>query len=191
MVVEIYEFIVACLFIIPAALFLFIILTSIVLRIAKIRLQERATIFCLKAYGWLGKNEICYSSKYVRWGSGIVFTLSYGSILVPQLALVLRTPHLGNLSIFILSCAIAFCAFLIFVGSYYSGAVHDKEGIIISSLRLTNGIRLSSNEKEQLRIKSLGSISFVYCPQWEQGRFVLLSKKQLNALASTINENES
>ena len=184
---ESFEFIVACLFTIPAALFLFIILTSIALRMAGVKLQERTTIFFLKAYRWLGKGKIAYSSRYARWGSGIVFTLSYGSILVLQLGLVLRTPQLGNLSIFTITCLIAFCTFLIFVGSYYSGAAYDNEGLIISPLRLTGGIRLNNEEKEQVSVKSLGSISLVYCPQWERGRFVLLSKKQLyRALNTTI-----
>lgn len=191
MLVDAYEFLAMCLFLIPAALFLFIILTSIVLRVANVNLQEQATTFCLKAYGWLGKDEICYASKYVRWGSGIVFTLSYGSVLAPQLAIVLRTPNIGNLSIFVLSCTISYCSFLTFVGSYYSGAVHDKEGMVISPLRLTGGIRLNDTDKEQFRVKSLGKISLVYCPQWKQGRIVLLSKKQLFSIANITNENEA
>ena len=187
--VEFCEFLFACLFIIPAALFLFIILTSVVLRMAGIKLQEGTTTFFLKAYGWLGEGKIAYSSRYARWGSGTVFTLSNGSILGPQLNLVLKTPQLENLSIFILTCLIAFCTFLIFVGSYYSGAVYENEELIISPLRLAGGIRLSSKEKEQVSVKSLGSISLVYCPQWERGRFVLLSKKQFYSIANTSSEN--
>ncbi|MFA9396113.1 MAG: hypothetical protein ACERJ1_15600 [Halodesulfovibrio sp.] len=182
-----YEVIAVCLFIIPAALFLFIILASIVLRVAKIKLPEQVTTFFLKSYGWLEKGNTTYSNRHVRWGSGIVFTLSYGSILVPQLGLVLATPHLGNLLVFILTCLVAFCTFLIFAGSYYSGAAYNAEELIISPLRLADGIRLSNKEKELVSVRSLGSISLVYCPQWEQGRFVLLSKKQLyDALNTTV-----
>ena len=183
--VEFCEFLFACLFIMPAALFLFIILSSVILRMAGIKLQEGTTTFFLKAYGWLGEGKIAYSNKYARWGNGIIFFLCIGSILGPLLTLVLRTPQLGNLTIFILTWLIAFCTFLIFVGSYYSGAAYDNEGLIISPLRLTGGIRLSNEEKEQVSVKSLGNISLVYCSQWEQGRFVLLSKKQLNRVLNT------
>ena len=184
-----YEFIAVCLAITPAALFLFIILASVILRTIGIKLQERTTTFFLQAYGWLGEGKITYSSKYTRWGSGIVFTLSYGSILVPQLGLVLKAPQLGNLSLFIFSCFIACCAFIIFAGSYYSGAVYDAEELTISPLRLADGIRLSNEEKEQVSVKSLGNISLVYCPQWKRGRFVLLSKKQLNRVLNTTIQN--
>ena len=184
-----YQIITIYLAITPAAVFLFIILASVTLRTIGINLQEQTTTFFLKAYGWLGEGKITYSSKYARWGSGIVFTLSYGSILVPQLGWIFKAPQLGNLSVFIFTCFIACCAFIIFAGSYYSGAIYDAEELIISPLRLADGIRLSSEEKEQVSVKSLSNISLVYCPQWERGRFVLLSKKQLDGMLNTTIQN--
>lgn len=177
-----YELIMGCLVIIPATLFLFITFSSVILRVAGIKLPIKACNFVLKAYGWLGEGEVVYPCKYTRWGSGIVFLFSYGAILDHQLGRALEIPTIENFSILIGTFVIAYCAFFLFVGSYYGGASYNNDELIISPLRLTAEIRLTKNEKKQLTIKSVGNISLVYCPQWKQGRLVLLSKKQLTAL---------
>jgi hypothetical protein len=184
----IFEIIVTCLFIIPAALFLFIILSSILLRITGINLQEQVTAFFLKAYGWQGEGTILYADKYARWGYGILFTIVYGSILISQLGIILRTINLLNMLIFIFSCVIAYCALSNFVGSYYSGAVSNTNGITISPLGLAQGVHIKSEEISQLRIRSCGSMSFIFCPQWNRERIVLLSAKQLTNIITTATE---
>ncbi|OBQ46321.1 hypothetical protein [Halodesulfovibrio spirochaetisodalis] len=179
---DLYEAIMAFLFLIPTALFFFIILSSICLRVAGVSLQEKATMFFLKAYGWTGKGTVVYSSRLGRWGNGVLFTIIYGSVIILQLGLVLGGPTLLNVCLFIVSCIVSFCSFGLFAGSYYSGVACDEEGLILSPLVPASGVRLPNNEKKLLRITSLGTFSMVYCPQWEEGRTVMVSKKQLEHL---------
>ncbi|OBQ46319.1 hypothetical protein [Halodesulfovibrio spirochaetisodalis] len=178
------DIVIAVLLLIPAELFFFIILSSICLRVAGVNLQEKATMFFLKAYGWTGKGTVVYSSRLGRWGNGIFFTILYGSVIRLQFSLVLGSPTLLNVCLFIVSCIVSFCSFGLFAGSYYSGAACDEEGLILSPLVPASGVRLTNEDIELIRISPLGSFSMVYCPQWEEGRTVMISKKQLETLVN-------